>query len=139
MVTWADRKGPIGSEQEQAWFRLHSVEPLTFGRQCAAIRAVLRGLSDYPSQMTSHETGDDGAPQLRDEIVSRAEVLCCLSLLPDRQRQAVVLVHLHGLPRAQAAKQLNVAIGILGKQMVEAFESLALLIFDYEPAEPDAS
>ncbi len=137
-IEWVDRRGPIGSLQEQRWLELHSTEPITFAAQVAAIKAVLAGLQDYPAQLVSGETGDDGAPQLRDEIVSRAEVLCALSRLPQPQRDAIQYVYINGATLVEAAKALQISTSLLGKRVAAALAALVPMVFDYAAGPPQS-
>lgn len=131
-VEWADRRGPIGSLQEQAWLQMRSTRPITFADQVRAIKAVLRGLSDCPVRLTSRETAEDGAPSLRDQIVSRAEVLCALSRLPDpEQQRGLLLRYADNLSPLDAARLMGISERTLQRLLAEAWPRLVEMIFDY--------
>ncbi len=128
---WIERRGPIGSEQERDYCAqrgLPLIDPVT------AIKHILRAVHwDQPVRLTSREVGEDGAPRIRDEIVSRVEVLHAVSRLPFPLRECIELVYIQSKSRSDAAYALGMGPRSLDRYIGQAFEILVAIIFDYAP------
>lgn len=133
-VYWVDRRGVLGSLQEQAWFEQHGMACPDPAR---AIKAVLYSLDDQPAHITCIQCGEDGAPMLRDEIVTRAEVLCALSRLPRERRGLVETVYLRHWPKARAARFYKLTERELVCRLMLALSEMVPMVFDYTPEPPD--
>src|SRR5690606_4077204 len=74
------------------------------------------------------------------EAETGLDVRAGLARLPEHQRLALVLVDMHGMPVAEAAEVLGVAVGTVKSRCARGHEALALLLAgasgDATPREP---
>jgi hypothetical protein len=135
---WVSRPGPIGSLQEQQYYRQPGAKELA--PPLTRVRRLLKELGgEPPDRIMAREPDALGGFQPTDHEVSRLEVLSALTRLSPRDQQIIELAFLRSWERRTIAQQLDCVERTVYRRLRRSLVTMVLIIWDYSVEAPDCT